>query len=78
MKVEIYTTENCYHCKQAKDYFRKEEIDFVEHNVTNNVEEARKIFTLSGQMGVPTILIDGHVVVGFDKKKIKELLDGGK
>jgi glutaredoxin 3 len=29
---------------------------------------------ISGQMGVPVISIDGKVVVGFDKKRIDELL----
>ena len=29
---------------------------------------------VSGQMGVPVVTIDGNVVVGFDKKKIDQLL----
>ena len=28
----------------------------------------------SGQMGVPVIDIDGNLVVGFDKARIKQLL----
>ena len=76
MKIEIYTTEDCYYCKQAKDFFRKNEIDFIEHNVSNDLEKARQIFTMSGQMGVPMIIIDGEVIVGFDKRKLKALIDG--
>ena len=29
---------------------------------------------LSGQMGVPTVVINGEVVVGFDKGRLDELL----
>lgn len=34
--------------------------------------------SLSGQMGVPVIIIDGNVVVGFDRERIQALLAGGK
>ena len=29
----------------------------------------------SGQMGVPVILVDGKVVVGFDKSQLDKLLE---
>lgn len=32
----------------------------------------------SGQMGVPVLVIDGQVVVGFDRERIKMLLAGAK
>lgn len=76
MKVEIYTTDTCGHCKMAKEFFRKNNVDFVEYNVTDDRERALEIFKLSGQMGVPTIVIDGHVEVGFDQRKLKKLIDG--
>ena len=33
---------------------------------------------LTGQMGVPVIVIDGNVVVGFDRERIQALLAGAK
>ncbi len=32
---------------------------------------------LTGQMGVPVIIIDGQTVVGFNPARIRELLSGG-
>jgi S1-C subfamily serine protease len=32
---------------------------------------------VSGQMGVPVTIIDGQVVVGFDRARLQELLAGG-
>jgi serine protease DegQ len=32
----------------------------------------------SGQMGVPVIVINGQVVVGFDRARLQALLAGGK
>jgi glutaredoxin-like YruB-family protein len=76
MKIEIYTTDTCGFCKQAKEFFRKNSLDFIEHNVTQDREKAMEIFKLSGQMGVPMIVIDKEVIVGFDIRKIKKLIDG--
>jgi S1-C subfamily serine protease len=33
--------------------------------------------SLTGQMGVPVIVIDGQAIVGFDRNRIQELLSGG-
>jgi len=33
---------------------------------------------VSGQMGVPVIVIDGQVVVGFDRARLQSLLASGK
>lgn len=33
---------------------------------------------VSGQMGVPVTVIDGQVVVGFDRGRLQALLAGGK
>jgi len=32
---------------------------------------------LTGQMGVPVIIIDGQAVIGFDRARIQELIAGG-
>lgn len=37
-------------------------------------EAAREMIDLTGQRGVPVVVIDDHVVVGFDQPRISELL----
>ena len=37
-------------------------------------EKAREMIAKSGQMGVPVIIIDGEVVVGFNQQKLDSLL----
>jgi serine protease Do len=32
---------------------------------------------VSGQMGVPVIVIDGEIIVGFNRPRIQELVSGG-
>lgn len=73
-KVTIYTTPTCSFCKMAKSYFEENNVDFEERDVTTNDASLNEMVEKSGQMGVPVIEIDGKVVVGFNKEKLKGLL----
>lgn len=73
-KVIIYSTPTCVYCKMAKDFFAKNNIAFVEHNVAVGEKAREDMFAKSHQMGVPVIDIDGEIVVGFDKKALEDLL----
>jgi glutaredoxin len=46
--------------------------------VGEDEEKAREMIRKSGQMGVPVITIDDQVIVGFDQKKIDEILAKGQ
>lgn len=37
-------------------------------------EKAKEMIQKSGQMGVPVILVDSEVVIGFNRAKLDELL----
>ena len=43
-------------------------------NVASDQAKAEEMVRISGQMGVPVVVIDSEVVVGFDKAKIDSLL----
>lgn len=72
--VKVYSTPNCPWCVRAKAYLKDNGIPFTDVDVSQDVASAREMVKISGQMGVPVISIDGKVVVGFDKKRIDELL----
>ena len=73
--VAIYTTPVCVYCKKAKDFFQKNNIQYEEYNVIDDIKRREEMITRSGQMGVPIIDIGGALVVGYDERKLKELLD---
>ncbi|MCC7570033.1 glutathione S-transferase N-terminal domain-containing protein [Candidatus Micrarchaeota archaeon] len=73
-KVIVYSTPACPYCIIAKQYFKQIKIDFKEYDVSVDKEKAREMMEKSGQMGVPVIDIDGHIVIGFDRKMIDKLL----
>lgn len=75
-RIVVYTGPGCPACGAAKSYLRRIGINFREIDVAANQSEARKLVQRSGQMAVPQIDIDGHLIVGFDKPKIDALLLG--
>jgi len=73
-KVEIYSTPTCTYCAHAKDYFKKNGVEYTEYNVASDTVKRSEMLEKSGQMGVPVIDIDGSIVVGYDEKIIADLL----
>ena len=73
-QVVIYSTPTCPYCKRAKEYLSRKGIPYVEHNVAADREKAKEMIQKSGQMGVPVIIIDGEIIVGFNQAKLDELL----
>lgn len=76
MSVIVYSTPQCPYCTKAKNYFDEKGVDYEEINVAENTEKQQEMVEKSGQMGVPVIDIDGEIIVGYDKTKIDEALDG--
>ena len=73
-KITIYSTPTCHFCHMAKEYLTSKNIAFEDVNVAGNVEKQKELVAKSGQFGVPVILVDGKVIVGFDKPKLNQLL----
>ncbi len=74
MNVEIYTTPTCGYCHQAKRFLSERGVRFTEYDVSRDQSAANDVIRLSGQMGVPVIVVDGEVVVGFNRTRLEQLL----
>lgn len=75
--VTIYTTPTCGFCKAAKEYFKENNIEYTEKDVTQDMKAQEEMMTKSGQLGVPVITVDDEVIVGFDKPKLAKALGLG-
>lgn len=73
-KVTIYSTATCHFCNLAKDYFKKNNIEYTEYNVGTDPEKRKEMVDLTGQLGVPVIRIDDEIVVGFSEGHIAQML----
>jgi len=72
--VKVYSTPTCPYCHLAKQFLKENNIEFEDIDVSVNQQAAQEMIDKSHQMGVPVLDINGTLVIGFDKSKIKQLL----
>lgn len=66
MAVVIYTKQDCMFCKKAKTWFNEHNIPFEEKDVSASADFSRMKEEITGATTVPQILIDGHLIGGWD------------
>jgi glutaredoxin-like YruB-family protein len=72
--VVVYSTPTCPYCKMVKDYLSQNGVTYTDHDLSKDYNKAREMVQKTGQMGVPVVIIDDNIVVGFNRAKIDELL----
>jgi glutaredoxin 3 len=60
-------------CEKAKEFLSQQNVNFTERDVVNDAEALAELEEL-GIMTTPVIVIDDEVVVGFDRKRLQQLL----
>ncbi|MBI4085893.1 MAG: glutaredoxin family protein [Candidatus Liptonbacteria bacterium] len=74
-QVTIYTTPSCVYCRMAKEFFKKNNVAYEEHNVAEDDKAREEMVKKSRQLGVPVIDVNGEIFVGFDQKGLKKALN---
>ncbi len=72
--VKIYSTPTCPWCIRVKQFLKDNNVLFEDYDVGADRAKADEMVAKSGQMGVPVIDIEGEIIVGFDKERIKAAL----
>jgi len=73
-QVIIYSTPTCIYCRLAKEWFKEKGVEYTEYDLSVDAEKRDEVIKKTGQMGVPVIEIDGEIAIGFDRKRIEQLL----
>ncbi len=60
----------------TKEYLSQRDIQYTERNVIED-ETAMEELEKFGYMTTPVTVIDGEIVIGFDRKKLDELTRSG-
>lgn len=66
MAVEIYTKDSCMFCQKAKDLFNEHNVAYEEHDVSTVEKFKTMQQRIKGAKTVPQIIIDGHLIGGFE------------
>ncbi len=72
--IRIFSTPSCPYCVTLKGFLKERNFEFEDINVAENAEAREEMIQKSGQIGVPVIDINGEFIIGFDRKKIVQLL----
>lgn len=74
MKVIVYSTETCPYCIMLIKFLKENNIKFEEKDINQDGNATKEMVEKSGQIGVPVIDIDGEIIIGFDKERLKKVL----
>lgn len=72
--VTIYSTPTCHFCKMAKEFFEEKGVQYTDYDVAADAAKRQEMIGLTGQLGVPVIVVGDEVLVGFDREKLADKL----
>ncbi len=72
--VKIYSTPTCPWCIRVKQFLKDNNVLFEDYDVSSDRAKADEMVAKSGQMAVPVLDIEGEIIIGFDKERIKTTL----
>lgn len=72
--VTIYSTPTCHFCHQAKEFFKENNIQYIEKDVAIDLDARKEMVEKTGQLGVPVIEVDEKIMVGYDHDTLAEAL----
>lgn len=71
--VVLYATEWCGYCRKTREFFKQNNIAFVEYDIEKSAEGRAQYDQLRGS-GIPLIVIRGEVLRGYDPSALKRAL----
>lgn len=72
-RVVMYSTSWCPHCKTARQFFDRNNINYIEYDIEESEEGKRQFFELRGR-GVPLILVGDEKISGWNAAAVKAAL----
>ena len=72
-KVVVYSQPGRMFCAKVKEFLSQNKIEYAERNIVADETALAELEKL-GYMTTPVTVIDGEVVVGFDRAKLETLL----
>lgn len=73
-KVKIYSTPTCPYCSMAKKYLSEKGVSYEDVDVSANPDKVSELVDTSGQLGVPVIIVEDEVIIGFDRPRLDQAL----
>jgi glutaredoxin-like YruB-family protein len=72
--VTIYSTPTCHFCQMAKEFFAEKGVQYTAFDVASDAAKRQEMIQLTGQLGVPVIVINGDIMIGFSRERLAQKL----
>lgn len=73
-RILLYATASCPHCELARAAIRESGESWEERDPTSSPRVLRELLVAASSATVPTIVIGGRALVGFDQGRFEEML----
>jgi methionine-S-sulfoxide reductase len=73
--VRIFSTPGCSGCRAVKEFLKSKNIAFTEIDMASDEDARNMVIEKTGYIQSPVVQIGDVFVVGFDQKKMEELLN---
>lgn len=73
-QVVVYTMPTWPACVEIKRFLDDNQVDYQSKDITQDPVAKRELVQEFKSRGVPTTVVDGQVVVGFNEPELKKLL----
>ena len=73
-RIKIFTSPTCHWCRVAKAYLDESGIEYAEADIISDLDARREMATMTGQWGVPVVLVGEKAMVGWNEQEFHELL----
>lgn len=73
--ITMYSTSWCTICETSRYYLLGRELKFSEHDIERDAAAAKRMARLNPARSVPTFVIDGQVLVGFNAWQLEGALE---
>ncbi len=73
-EIKVYSTPGCPWCKRVKKFLDDNSIEYQDFNIAEDSKAREEMTKKCKSLAVPTICINGEVIVGFNEALLKEKL----
>ncbi len=73
-KIILYSQPDCPPCEVTKEFLKEYGFLFTEKNIKVDKQARNELINKYQSYSTPTIVIEDHVVRGFDLKELRNLL----
>jgi len=70
--VTVYSIPTCKYCKSVKKLLDELKVKYKDVDVSEDAEAQREMIEMSGQVGVPVVVVGDEVVIGYDRRRLKK------